>query len=566
MPEEFQFGPFRLMVPAGDLYKGPSRIRLQDQPLTLLRLLLEEPGELVSRDKIRDTIWPGGTIVEFDHSINTAVNKLRSALSDDVEKPRYIETLARKGYRFLAPVEHSKPEQPGDHGPSIAILPFANMSPGPDDEYFSDGLAEEITHALAHVPGLKVTARTSAFAFRGREQDLTRIAEALRVRTILEGSVRRSGSRVRVTAQLINAADGYHLWSERYDRELTDVFAIQDEIAQSIVSALQVKLDWTPPKFKPKFPAYEALLQGRHHRQKFTPDAHARAKECFEQAIALDPSYAAPHAELGMSYLWLAQGLSPMIEVADLIRAEAQKALELDPSESGPNFLLGAVAAAYDYDWEASATYFEKAMNGNSASSDARYAYAGYYLQPLRRSQEAVEQMQRAVELDPLNVAWRAMLAFHLSTAGMHDRGFEEVRKGLAINENHWVANVVIAEAYLLAGKLPEALAAAERAYSARPYSNTRGLLAATLVRIGEKDRATSLIREGGDSPRPIWGSVLYHVLCLKIDAAADCYEEMIRQREPAAVNLVGSPAIQPLRESPRWPKLARMMNLPASG
>lgn len=190
--------------------------------------------------------------------------------------------------------------------PSIAVLPFANMSRDADDEYFSDGLAEDIINLLAHVPNLKVTARTSAFAFRGKELDITKIAEALRVRTILEGSVRRAGSRIRVTAQLINAEDGYHLWSERYDRELTDVFAIQDEIAQAIAIALQLKLIPKPAKHTPTFPAYEALLKARHHMRSYLPEAFTRGEEYCRHAIALDPEYAAPHALLGFHSLFAA--------------------------------------------------------------------------------------------------------------------------------------------------------------------------------------------------------------------------------------------------------------------
>ncbi len=190
--------------------------------------------------------------------------------------------------------------------PSIAVLPFANIGGDKEDEYFSDGLAEEILNFLSQIPGLKVIARTSSFAFRGKEQDITKIAETLRVRTILEGSVRRAGSRVRVTAQLIDAEDGSHLWSQRYDRDLADVFAVQDEIAQAIASALRVKLSGTPAPFeqyKPSLPAYEALLKARHYQGASRPDLLSRAKECFEQAIALDPKFALAHCEYGIYFL-----------------------------------------------------------------------------------------------------------------------------------------------------------------------------------------------------------------------------------------------------------------------
>ena len=448
--------------------------------------------------------------------------------------------------------------------PSIAVLPFTNMSRDPDDEYFSDGLSEEIINALAHVPDLQVTARTSAFAFRGKEQDITRIAETLRVRTILEGSVRRSGNRIRVTAQLINAEDGYHLWSERYDRELSDVFAIQDEIAQAISNALQVKLSVKASPYTPTLPAHEALLRGRHHRQKHTVTAHTRSRECFEQAVALDPGYAAPHAELGFTYFWLALGDHNMTEVAPLIRTEARRALDLDPSESSPHFLLGTVAAAHDYDWTAAGEHFAKALSARFVSGDARFAYSAYYLRPLGRHEEAVEQLQRAVDEDPLNIIWRAMLGGEFRSEAKYGRALEELRKGLELDDDHWVTNFIIGDTYMQMGQFPEARAAAERAYGANPtHSMAWGLLAAALARLGEKDRAAALIGEGGDSPRPFWGRVLYHLWCLEIDESASWYEKAIQEREPFAIWFLNAELLKPLRASLHWPRLARMMNLP---
>ena len=300
------------------------------------------------------------------------------------------------------PVKASKLES------SIAVLPFANRSGDKEQEYFSDGLAEEIINALTRIPDLKVTARTSAFAFRGKEQDITKIAEALRVRTVLEGSVRRAGNRIRVTAQLINAEDGYHLWSGRYDREMADIFAIQDEIAQAIATALELRLSAKPARIQqhtPTLPAYEALLKGRHHLFKFSPESWARAKECFEQAIALDPLYPQPHTELGLGYLFTAtNAISPLRDVAHLARDEAWKALELEPSEEGPHSLLGAVAAAYDYDWKEAAEQFRVAMSVTPVPANTRLAYASYYLCPFGRFREAAAEMQSVVEQDPLNV------------------------------------------------------------------------------------------------------------------------------------------------------------------
>ena len=191
---------------------------------------------------------------------------------------------------------------PTDARPSIAVLPFANMSGDPEQEYFSDGLAEETINALVRVPGLKVIARTSAFAFKGQNVDVRKVAEALGVNHILEGSVRKAGNRVRVTAQLIVAGDGSHLWSERYDRELADVFAIQDEIAQAISRELQIKLSPAPSRHQPPIAAYEALLKGRHYHQQWTPEAQKQSESCYREAIALDSRYTQAYCELGMLY------------------------------------------------------------------------------------------------------------------------------------------------------------------------------------------------------------------------------------------------------------------------
>jgi TolB-like protein/Tfp pilus assembly protein PilF len=439
------------------------------------------------------------------------------------------------------------------------------MSRDPDDEYFSDGLAEEIINLLAHVPSLKVTARTSSFAFRGKDQDIRRIADALGVRTILEGSVRRAGRRIRVTAQLINAEDGYHLWSERYDRELTDVFAIQDDIAHAIADALQLKLISNPARHTPTFPAYEALLKARHHARAYSPDRHARAEEYCKQAIALDPEYAAPHGLLGFIYFFSTTHTGrPMPEVAPLVRREARRALELDPFETDPHFLLGAVAAANDYSWLEAAREFQLTMTSPSVSAEAHWAYASLYLSTLGRFEESTAEMRRAVEQDPLSVSWRGILMGHLVCAGKYDEALEEGRKALDIGENEMHPHLALGEAYLALGRVVEAVASAERAHRNLPQQSMgTGFLAASLVRLGETDRAEAFLRKMGDAPTPIWGRAWYYLLCSEVDAAAGWYEKMIEAREVFAPVYANSLYTAQLRASPHWAKLARMMNLP---
>jgi TolB-like protein/predicted Ser/Thr protein kinase len=288
-----------------------------------------------------------------------------------------------------------------ERAPSIAVLPFTNMGGDKEDEYFSDGLAEEIINFLAQIPGLKVTARTSAFTFKGKSVDVRKIADTLGVATILEGSVRRSGSRIRVTAQLINASDRYHLWSQRYDREMADLFDLQDEIAQAIASALQVKLSETSPplhQYKPGLPAYEALLKARHYYTAFRPDLLSRMKECFEQAIALDPKSALAHCEYGF-YFWnlAVMGALPADQALTLMRSQARKALDLDPSLSEAHAMLGVVAAFLEYDWKESERRFRLVMTRDPVPASARTWYAVSLLLT-GRPKEAVEQIGVALQ------------------------------------------------------------------------------------------------------------------------------------------------------------------------
>jgi len=306
---------------------------------------------------------------------------------------------------------------PVERTPSIAVRPFANMSADKENEYFSDGLAEEIINVLAHLPGLRVIARTSAFAFRGKQQDIRKIAEALGVSTILEGSVRSAGNRIRVTAQLISAGNGSHLWSERYDREMTDVFAVQDEIAAAITRVLQVKLSVAPAalrRYVPNLPAYEAYLKARHHWAKVTPESLARSKECYEHAIALDPGFALAHIGLADYYLLVtaAAGLVPAHEAMPLVRACAKKALDIDSSLPEAHALLGVVAAVYEYDWENAKLLFRLAMARDPVPLQVHHWYGWFYLEPM--GEDAVETLERVLQEDPLNRVLRQCLAICL--------------------------------------------------------------------------------------------------------------------------------------------------------
>jgi serine/threonine-protein kinase len=464
-----------------------------------------------------------------------------------------------------AALEQAVQKSPGLE-PSIAVLPFVNLSADKENEYFSDGLAEEIINVLAHVPGLKVIARTSAFAFRGKDQDIRAIAQTLGVRSALEGSVRRSGNRIRVTAQLIDAEGGHHLWSERYDREMADVFAIQDDIAAAIASALQTKLSVAPAalrRYVPNLPAYDAYLKALHDMGRRTPDQLAPAKEWLERSIALDPQFALAHSTLGFYHLRLAlPGLLPAHDAMPLVRKAARTALSIDPSLPEAHALLGAVAAIYDYEWVEAERLYRLATRGNSVPPIVRFT-SMLSLVPVGRSQEAVAEYERALQEDPLNLVGRFQLAFCLQTAGMPAQAAMEFRRVLDLDASFWLAAHGLTMTFALEGRLPEAIDFAERAFVLAPWSsNTAGALAAVLRLKGDTRRAEEILGKlAGLSLGSPLGFVIFHLLCSEPDQAADWAEKAIEQRDP---RIPGTLRLFPRiwRSSPRWPALARQMNL----
>jgi TolB-like protein len=576
------FGPFELDLRAGELRKKGCRIRLQEQPLQILLMLLESPGEVVLREEIRRRLWPDET-VEFDHSINAAVKRLRGALRDSAGKPRFIETLARRGYRFICAVEARDCEAaPAANArtssasvvpavtPSVAVLPFIDRSGDRENEYFSDGLAEEIINKLTRVPGLKVIARTSAFAFKGRQEDIRKIAEMLGVRNIVEGSVRRSGSRVRIIAQLITAEDGSHLWSERYDREMEDIFAVQDQIAQSIASALRIRLSGTVCQYTPPLPAYELYLKARYHVAVFTRESLERSRTLFERAIEIDPEYAAAHSGLAMSiFSSVLPGLSPGREAMPLARAAASRALELDPLSQEALAVLGIVAALYDFDWKEAEYQFGRAMAREPIPPLVRSLFAFSFLLPTGRVQQAAEQCMRGLEEDPLNFSGRFRYAGMLLGMGNPAAGEAELQELCELHPNLYQPFYLLGMSQASRGFHADAQTSAEKAYGRAPWNTgTTGLLAGALARSGETKRAEELLQKlgPGDQYGAPLGRLLFHFMCSEMDRAAEWAHKVLDQRDPRLIFVIAvlrAASRSGFRLDSKWFALARALKIP---
>ena len=374
--------------------------------------------------------------------VNEAPKPLRSLRPDvPVEVERLIEkTLSKdpneryqKATELLGALQSLKktirirrPSMPAASDakaiPSIAVLPFTNLSADKENEYFSDGLAEDIIDALTQVPGLRVMARTSAFSFRGKEADVREIGARLNVEHILEGSVRRAGNRLRVTAQLVKASDGYHLWSQRFDREMTDVFAIQDEISQAIVEKLRVRLAGDRPlvkRYTENLAAYDLCLKARYHLLKMTQEGREAGRRYCEQAIALDPNYALAYVVLAESYLWSAfWGSTDPREAFARAKSAALEALRLDDTIADAHSALGTVLGSGEFDWHGAEREFSRALELSPSSAAVRYdyawCYAMWFLYPLGRVEQALTEMRRALELDPLDPFYNTLLGYLL--------------------------------------------------------------------------------------------------------------------------------------------------------
>jgi TolB-like protein/Flp pilus assembly protein TadD len=469
-----RFGDFELDVEAPELRRNGAAVRLQPQPLRILALLASNAARIVSREEIRSQIWGEGTFVDFDQGLNFSIRRIRSALGDDSETPRYIETLPRRGYRFIASVREIAPEVPlaASGKVMLAVLPFVNFTGDPDQEYFSDGLTEEMITQLGrlHPERLGVISRTSAMRYKRAESGVDQIGRELGVNYILEGSVRRAGDRVRITVQLIQVADQTHLWAESYDRELRDILALQSDVSRAVAATIHLRLTRKErSRLDDTEPVDPEVLQlywkGRYWWNKGTGQNLRKSITYFQQAIERDSDSALAYCGLADSYLRLLDKHHlPPKEATALAKEAAERAIALDETLAEVHTSLGHIQL-HELDCRGAEERFRRAIEVNPSYATAYFYYANCLL-ALGREEEAIAAARRSLALDPVSPAAEINVATMLYYAGELAQAIEHSERALELEPNWADAYETMGKVYVERHLHRDAIAALRKAVS----------------------------------------------------------------------------------------------------
>ena len=628
-----RFGTFELDLRAGELRKHGLRVRLQEQPFQILAMLLAHPGEVTTREELQKKLWPADTFVDFDHGLNKAISKIREALGDSAESPRFVETVARRGYRFLAEVKvadtalvHSlepatqpHPSTEGRERPdlvreqvmpktfarslawkvsvfaillvmaslvtwklyswkrlsplirSLAVLPLESLSSDASQDYFADGMTDELISDLGQIGALRVISRTSVMAYKRARKPLPQIARELNVDAVVEGTVLRSGDQVRITAQLIEASSDKHLWSQSYEGELRDTLALQSKVARAIADQIRISVNSQEQAalknvrvVNPQ--AYESFLKGRYFWNKRTADGLKVALAYFNQAIDEDPKYAQSYSGLADTYAllgdWQYAAMTPK-EALPKAKAAAIKALELDSALGEAHNSLAFCLDGFDWDFDSAGKEFRRAIELNPGYATAHHWYA-WHLSLLGRYDEAIVEMRKAESLDPLSIIINADLAELLVLSHSYDEAIRQSHKTIEMDPNFALAHNQLGQAYLQKQMHGEAIAELQKAVQLSEGPTCMANLARAYAASGKRSEAAKLLSDLKRRSNPGYShaseiAVIYAALGDK-DQAMTWLEKGYEERFNPGVLL--RPGFDPLRSDPRFQNLVRRIGL----
>jgi TolB-like protein/DNA-binding winged helix-turn-helix (wHTH) protein/Flp pilus assembly protein TadD len=631
-----RFGTYEVSFQSGELRKAGMKIRIQQQPMKLLQILLEHPGEVVTREELRNRVWPNESFGDFDQAVNIAIGKLRSALGDSAEHPRYIETLPKRGYRFIADVSvvdaDTRPKQlepeaqdlaqtesghplpyaglalaakrrlwptrrvivalalvlslpilavwlfrsrgrPPTGIRSLAVLPLDNLSGDASQDYFADGMTDELITDLAQISALRVISRTSVMVYKGARKPLPEIARELNVDAVVEGSVLRAGDQVRITAQLIEASTDKHLWSQSYEGELRDTLALQNRVAGAIAD--QIRINLTPREeaalknvrvVNPE--AYESYLKGRYFWNKRTADGLKAALAYFNQAIEEDPKYAQAYSGLADTYALLGDwqyAVTPPKEALPKAKAAAIKALELDSALGEAHNSLAFCLDGFDWAFDSAGKEFLRSIELNPGYATAHHWYA-WHLALLHRYDDALVEMKKAASLDPLSLVINTDLAELLDLAQSYDESIQQSRKAIEMDPNFALAHNQLGQAYIQKQMYDDAVAELRKAVQLSGGSPTCiANLARAYVVSGKRSEALKLLSDLKKRSDPGYSNaseiaVIYASLG-DTDQAMNWLEKGYEERFNPGVLL--RPGFDPLRSDSRFQDLVRRIGLP---
>ena len=623
VPRKLSFGVFELDLRAGELRRKGAKVKLQEQPFQILAILLEHPGEVVTREELQARVWPGDNYGDFEHSISMAVKRLREALDDSADNPRFIETLPRHGYRFIVPVEvlesatkpvSAKPAirraspirhwfavfalvatvtvssyfawqrfRPRAEAPAgkvvLVVLPFENLSGDPGQEYFSDGFTEEMTAQLAqlHPEQVAVIGRATAMTYKNAKKTIDEVGRELHVQYVLEGSVRRSGERLRITAELVKVGDQTHVWAENYEGDLRDVLSMQTEVAQKIAKEMPVTIKPQDQarlgRARPVNPeALDAYLKGIYRLRQERPDSGTTAVTYFRQATEIQPDWALPYAGLAAAHRWNAT--DPDLDLADRraffreSKAAALRALALDDNLAEAHSLLGYVLQEYEWDWAGAEREFKRALELNPSAAGAHAGY-GRWLNIMGRHREAIPEYARAIELDPLFLLYRVSSANSYVLARRYDIGIQHLQETVSLDPSFAEAHAWLSGAYALKGRYEEAIAELEKQRALRnPPSEAvyLGNLAFIDAVTGRRNEALKIVEENrallANLKQPTAVAGLYCVIGDKNETFR-WLDIAFRGRDPKLPVYRWSSDFDRIRSDPRFQDLVRRMNLP---